>query len=133
MESVFAYAPPAGFRLARWAKTRRAALPLLVFGCAAVALSGTVMLANAWEAPQVQHPTATSARQQLVTKKSRCASCGVVQAIQVLEAPQAGPTRYEFTVRLRDGSTHISTEAGAFSWRVGDPVQLIGGPARTEI
>jgi hypothetical protein len=133
MESVFAYAPLAGFRLARWAKTRRAALPLLVIGCAAVALCGTMALAGAWEAPRVQPPAAASAKQRLVAKKWRCTSCGVVQAIRVVEPEQPGPTRYEFTVRLRDGSTHISTESSSFSWRVGDPVQLIGGAARTDV
>jgi len=131
METVFACAPPARFRGAGRAQMRRAVLPLLLVGCAAVAWSGTVMLADAWEVPQVQHPTATYARQQLVAKKSRCASCGVVQAIQALEPPQAGPTRYQFTVRLRDGTTHISTEASRFRWRVGDQVQLIGGAPRT--
>jgi hypothetical protein len=51
---------------------------------------------------------------------------GVVEVIRKFEAVGVLPAGYEFTVRLRDGSTRISSDASAARWRVGDSVMLIG-------
>jgi hypothetical protein len=59
--------------------------------------------------------------------RTRCAACGVVQAIRRVDATGDAPESYEFTVRLRDGSTRVSTDASQARWRAGDNVMLIGG------
>ena len=37
------------------------------------------------------------------------------------------PESYEFTVRLRDGSIRVSSDASRAKWRAGDNIMLIGG------
>lgn len=59
--------------------------------------------------------------------KTRCDACGVVQAIRRIDQVGDLPAAYEFTVRLRDGSTRLSSNASPAKWRVGDPIMLIGG------
>lgn len=58
--------------------------------------------------------------------RATCPGCGVVEVIRRFEAVGALPAGYEFTVRLRDGSTRISSDASAAKWRIGDSVMLIG-------
>lgn len=58
--------------------------------------------------------------------KSGC-NCGVVEIIRKLEAAGTTPAAYEFTVRMRDGSTRVSSNASVAKWRVGDSIMLIGG------
>jgi hypothetical protein len=43
------------------------------------------------------------------------------------DAVGALPATYEFTVRLRDGSTRLSSDASQSNWRAGDAIMLIGG------
>ena len=57
-----------------------------------------------------------------------CASCGIVQRIRRID-PATGLASYEFTVRMRDGSTRDSTGATRGQWLEGDRVMLIGGTA----
>lgn len=61
--------------------------------------------------------------------RARCTTCGVVEAIRRIEPAGTQPAAYEFTVRLRDGSTRVSTEVGTSPgpWLVGDPIMLIAG------
>jgi hypothetical protein len=59
--------------------------------------------------------------------QSGCQTCGVVENIRKLDATGSTPAGYEFTVRLRDGSTRVSSDASVAKWRVGDPIMLIGG------
>lgn len=59
--------------------------------------------------------------------KSGCQTCGFVEIIRKLDATGSTPAGYEFTVRLRDGSTRVSKDASAAKWRVGAPIMLIGG------
>lgn len=54
-------------------------------------------------------------------RRGRCATCGVVVGIR------AHPVGFEFTVRLRDGSTRISTAASRGTWHIGDAIMLMGG------
>jgi homospermidine synthase len=59
--------------------------------------------------------------------RARCPTCGVVQAIRRIDAAGDTPESYEFTVRLRDGSIHLSRDASQAKWRAGDNIMLIGG------
>lgn len=61
--------------------------------------------------------------------KSTCHTCGVVETIRTLNATASTPAGYEFTVRLRDGTTRVSNDASAGKWRVGESIMLIGGDA----
>jgi hypothetical protein len=60
-------------------------------------------------------------------ERARCATCGVVEAIRRIEHGGSTPASFEFTVRLRDGSTRTSSTASAANWRTGDRIMLIGG------
>jgi hypothetical protein len=59
--------------------------------------------------------------------RTRCESCGVIQAIRRIEPAGALPASYEFTVRLRDGSIRLSSNQTQAKWRTGDAIMLIGG------
>lgn len=59
--------------------------------------------------------------------RARCSTCGVVEAIRRIEHGGSTPASFEFTVRLRDGSTRTSTSDSAANWRRGDRIMLIGG------
>ncbi|GEM_PF-1598108 len=59
--------------------------------------------------------------------RSSCDSCGFVESVRQLEPVGNMPAAYEFTVRLRDGSSRISSIANTARWRVGDRIMLIGG------
>lgn len=63
---------------------------------------------------------------QIVETRVAPAVLGVVEMIRKFEAVGALPAGYEFTVRLRDGSTRVSSDASAARWRVGDSIMLIG-------
>ena len=54
--------------------------------------------------------------------------CGTVEAVRTIEAVGGEPASYEITLRLRDGTSHVSRN-GTSSWEVGDRVILIGRPA----
>lgn len=64
-----------------------------------------------------------------VRGRTRCIRCGVVELIRALEPVGALPAEYEFIVRMRDGSTSVSTVVAstASAWEMGDPIQLLGG------
>ena len=81
-------------------------------------------------------PETTATTEQPTVRKSvrtRCAACGVVQAIRRIDAAGDTPESYEFTVRLRDGSLRVSSEPSQAKWRAGDNIILIGAakPAAT--
>jgi len=59
--------------------------------------------------------------------RTRCAACGVIQAIRRIAPVGDRPESYEFTVRLRDGSIRLSNNASRAKWRAGDNIMLIGG------
>ena len=68
---------------------------------------------------QEQEPAAIEAAMPVVV--------GVVEAVRRIEHGGSAPATFEFTVRLRDGSTRISSTASASKWRSGDRIMLIGG------
>lgn len=59
----------------------------------------------------------------------KCDTCGVVESIHRSEPSGITPVSYEFTVRLRDRTTRVSSVAGPGHWQVGDRIQLIGSYA----
>lgn len=59
--------------------------------------------------------------------RSRCQGCGVVESIRRVEPVGNEPAGYEFTIRLRDGSTRVTSDATPAQWRIGDSIMLIGG------
>ena len=120
-----------------------AALPCLV----AVVVSSAVALANVPVALRLDSPPeparqlpaldplpeslalAPAASKAVIRARvrTRCEACGVVEAIRRIDAVGNLPPAYEFTVRLRDGSTRLSTDASQAKWRAGDQIMLIGG------
>ena len=64
--------------------------------------------------------------QTVMETRTAPAVLGVVETIRKFEAVGVLPAGYEFTVRLRDGSTRVSSDASAARWRVGDSIMLIG-------
>jgi hypothetical protein len=76
--------------------------------------------------------TAAPAGEREVTSgmRTRCAACGVVKSIRRIDAAGDTPESYEFTVRLRDGSIRVSSDASQAKWRAGDNIILIGADER---
>lgn len=85
-------------------------------GAPAPAAGALVPLRSAGPAPDARPDERGDVR------RGRCASCGFVVGIRELQ-----PTGFEFTVRLRDGSTRISKAASRGTWHIGDAVMLMGG------
>lgn len=69
-------------------------------------------------------PSATGGKSRA---RARCDSCGVIETIRRFESTGKLPGGYELTVRLRDGSTRVSSDAGRGKWHIGDSIMFIGG------
>ena len=130
-------------------------LPLLVGGIAAILVSGIAIGSltisaqdlNAIRAPA--KPPAAEAAPAIAApgaRAYRCAECGVIESTREIEAPDektgvnasgriaAGggigrkPVRsHEITIRLRDGSVRVITDAKPARWRRGEQVSIIAG------
>jgi hypothetical protein len=59
--------------------------------------------------------------------KAKCAACGFVQSVRRVAAHGDAPETYEITVRLRDGSTHVHSDAAGANWRRGERIVFIAG------
>jgi hypothetical protein len=61
--------------------------------------------------------------------RARCTECGVIQALRQIRPPGKGGVQpvFEVTVRFRDGSTMVYSEATARTWRVGSQVIVLPG------
>ena len=59
--------------------------------------------------------------------KARCDECGVVESMRRVAPVGNSPALYEITVRMRDGSTRVSSDASPANWRPGEGIILIGG------
>lgn len=77
----------------------------------------------------VPTPRQAANRAKTRDRKIRCATCGVIQAIRRIEPAGDLPAAFEFTVRLSDGSTRISSSATQDKWLSGDRIMFIGGIA----
>jgi hypothetical protein len=132
-------------------------LPLLVGGIAAILVSGIAIGSLAISAQGFNGTLASAAPPEVAAAPAisasgarayRCAECGVVESTREIEAPdektggntsgrnaagsrgaiEAKPVRnYEITIRLRDGSRRVITDAHPARWRHGERVQVIAG------
>jgi hypothetical protein len=128
-------------------------LPLLAGGIAAILVSGiaigslalTTQGFNASAAPAEPHEeAAVPAIAALDARAYRCTECGVIVSTRAAPDEKTGdnasdqnaagdaierkPVRnYEFTIRLRDGSTRVVTDANPARWRHGERVKIIAG------
>jgi hypothetical protein len=57
--------------------------------------------------------------------RARCDGCGVIESIQHVAASGNAAATYGITVRMRDGSTRVSSDARPANWRTGDRIVLI--------
>ncbi|MBK6007386.1 hypothetical protein JJB11_14890 [Ramlibacter ginsenosidimutans] len=128
--------PPAGERhgWSNFSRAVHAVPPSVLQGLMAAALLCVLLPVIA----KALHPASWFAAPQRVAAplaeaadlpRSHCERCGVVMGIRALDLVAGAPASYEFTVRLHDGSLRTSTTAGKASWRVGDNILLVGGPA----
>lgn len=92
----------------------------------------TASVPDAWRGSQeppaeVGAAPAVAEEEAAPPARRRCGTCGIVQAVRRIEHGGSTPASFEFTVRLRDGSTRTSTTPSAGNWRSGDHIMLIGG------
>ena len=59
--------------------------------------------------------------------RPRCPECGVVMSMREIEGHDKAGHRYEFIVRMADGSSRVIADANAASWRIGEGVIVLGG------
>jgi len=133
-------------------------LPRLVWGIAAILVSGIAIGSLAMSAQGSNGTLASAAPSELAAAPAiaaagarasyRCVGCGVVESTREIEAPdertggnatglsaagspgaiEAKPARnFEITIRLRDGSRRVITDAHPARWRRGERVQVIAG------
>jgi len=135
-------------------------LPLLAAGIAAIVVSGIAISALALAPLSLSGSAATAEPMRTVTapasavvgsRGNKCADCGVIESTRKLETPderagvyartaaghrgeiKAKPVQnYEITIRLRDGSRHVITDADPARWRLGERVMVIAGIQQAE-
>lgn len=119
------------------------AVPSIAFAAVvATAVASTLVIASSSfmergaaraSAPVAHASSAADAPAGVVraASRSRCTGCGVVVAIEPLQAVADRPAQFRFTVRMRDGSMRVSRSTGRVRWIVGDRIMLMGG-ARTD-
>jgi hypothetical protein len=104
-------------------------LPLLAVTVAFAAVAAFMLVPASEAVAAVVAPEAALPVVKAATGRDRsCESCGVVHTITRSD-PATGLVTYEFSVRMRDGSTRDSTGATRGSWLEGERVMLIGGTA----
>lgn len=104
-------------------------LPLLAVTVASAGVAAFMLIPASQAVAAVVAPAAPSLVSKAPSGRDRgCESCGVVQTITRRD-PATGLVTYEFSVRMRDGSTRDSTGATRGSWIEGERVMLIGGTA----
>jgi hypothetical protein len=99
----------------------------LVFCSVATASAPDALLRDAQQPPAEAVAMPAGAETVSPRARVRCTTCGVVLAIRRIEPGGSTPASFEFTVRLRDGTTRTSTSSSAANWRSGDRIMLIGG------
>ena len=122
-------------------------MPLLMTGIAAIllgALAMTIVPIAAWphgssdfldgisapaQASETSAATLTVAQSGdgQARVKSKCDECGVIQSMRRVAAVGNSPATYEITVRLRDGTTRVNSDASPANWCPGERMILIGG------
>jgi hypothetical protein len=107
-------------------------LLLVLAACAVAALTGgagIALILSRWDTQQglaeAHGPGAAVA--------DACGECGLIESLRVIEEPRAAglpapsTSRYETSIRLRDGSSHVIADSAPRAWRVGERVKVIGG------
>jgi hypothetical protein len=106
------------------------AMAIATFASLAIAVG---MLPWRTELPEAIAPPETTGSEEFLDDQARararmrCDTCGVIETIRHTEAAGGVPARYEFGVRMEDGSLRLSTGAEAARWQVGDRMMLLGG------
>ena len=137
-------------------------LPLLATGIVAIVASGIAIAALAIAPRSLNENAATAepmlaatapASAAAASRGNTCADCGVIESMRKLETPneraaayapvrsaagnrgeiKAKPVQYyEITIRLRDGTRRVITDADAARWRLGERVTVIAGMQQAE-
>jgi hypothetical protein len=120
-------------------------VPLVMAGIAALLFSAVAMTSvpvMGWFHNSLEGVDGVSAQEQasdtlaaalsvapLDAAKTRasCDECGVITSMRQVAALENAPEIYEMTVRLRDGSTRMFSDASPTNWRPGARIILIGG------
>ena len=132
-------------------------LPLLVGGIAAILVSGIAIGSLAISAQGFNGALASAEPFEVAAAPAiaapgarayRCAECGVIESTREIEVPdertggnasgrnaaggrgaieEKSIRNYEITIRLRDGSRRVITDAHPARWRHGERVQVIAG------
>jgi hypothetical protein len=102
----------------------RAWLPVL----GVLFITGSFAIPAASTAPMEIAPIAlASVMPSKHSGRRHCMACGRVVDIRRIEATDTQPASYEFTVRMHDGTLHLSPAADVGRWQVGDSIMLLGG------
>lgn len=108
-------------------------MPFLIAALLAVVLAAAALAAASVADWKSAAPAAVASPQGGAAElraRGTCATCGRVQSVRRLAARGGAPATYEITVRLRDGSTHVHTDATPANWRRGESVVFIAGERR---
>lgn len=100
-----------------------AALVTIVLSAAALAVASAMV----WDPVPAVVAAPLRAGKDALRVKPKCAACGFVQSVRRVSAAGNLPESYEITVRLRDGSTHVYTEASPASRQRGEHIVFIAG------
>jgi hypothetical protein len=111
------------------------ALSLPLPGLAAAVVFSTLAMANVpstgwWQEAVPEELPAVSApirEGKAARMRAACEACGVVETIRRFEPVGEQPAGWELTVRMRDGSSRVSSIASSAKWHIGDRIMLIGG------
>lgn len=105
-------------------------MAFLIAGFVAVVLAAAALVAASVADWKSAAPAAAASSQGGAVEprtRATCAACGRVQSVRRVAARGGAPATYEITVRLRDGSTHVHTDATPANWRRGESVVFIAG------
>lgn len=100
------------------------AVAVALAGIAALVMMPAPQAVAAVVTPAVAPPLASAAS----GRGRSCEACGLIETIRRTDLA-TGLSSYEFTVRMRDGSTRASSQATRGRWSEGDRVVVIGGTA----
>ena len=105
-------------------------LAAILVSCAGVILIGAATVAVALVSlpgtPDLPDPAAAPEQTQ-ARPKTRCHECGEIVSMQQVMASGDSPETFEITVRLRDGSIHVTSDPTPAAWRPGDRIVFMRG------
>lgn len=106
--------------------------PLLVAGFAALLAAAVGWAALPAPSPEAFEPVASSAAadeagESRPLSNARCDECGEIASVRHVASAGNLPATYEITVRMRDGSLHVTRDPTPADWRAGDRIKYIDG------